>query len=224
MANTTVKHFYKTKVTENGFRNIPAVTASIVPDTGKSECDELSDSSDDIDLQSNDISSVDNSQLGVKASSDVARGRGVIVSDDNGSNTSEIVAVDDVPSVSSVSYPSAANYRWRKRTPLPVQSQFSGNDFPDPTGEELTPRQYFDQFFTPDLFDKIANETNLYSVQTSGKSVNTNAMEIEQYIGIITQMDILNYPQYRMYWDPTSRIPLIANVMGLTRFENDTSM
>ena len=32
-------------------------------------------------------------------------------------------------------------------------------------------------------------------------------------------MGTLNYPQYRMYWDPTSRIPLIANVMGLTRFE-----
>ena len=32
-------------------------------------------------------------------------------------------------------------------------------------------------------------------------------------------MGTLNYPQYRMYWDPTNRIPLIANVMGLTRFE-----
>ena len=85
---------------------------------------------------------------------------------------------------------------------MPVQSQFSGNDFPDPPG---------DKFFNPDLFDKIANETNFYSVQTSGKSVNTNAMEIEQCIGIITQMGTLNHPQYRM--------PLIANVMGLTRFE-----
>ena len=178
MATITVKHFYKTKVTGNGFRNVPAVTASIVPDTGESECDELSHSSDDIDLQSNDIeyelesviesdsdendsdyppptdqnrrrtsiddSSVDNSQLGVKASPDVARGRGVTFSDDNGSNTSEIVGDDDEPSTSSVSYPNAVYYRWRKRTPLPAQSQFSCDDFPDPPGEELTPRQYFD--------------------------------------------------------------------------------
>ena len=33
-------------------------------------------------------------------------------------------------------------------------------------------------------------------------------------------MGILKYPQYRMYWDPTTWIPLIANVMGLTHFEN----
>ena len=229
------------------------MTASIVPGTGESECAELSDSSDDIDLQSNDIEcesepvieshsdknntdyppptdqnrrrtsiddiSVDNSQLGVKASSDVARGRGVTVSDDNGCNTLEIVADDDVPSASLVSYPNAAYYCWRRHTPLPVKTQFSGDDFPDPPGAELIPWQYSDQFFNSDLSDKIANETNLYSVQTSEKSINTSAMEIVQYIRIITQMGILNYPQYRMCWDPTSRIPVIANVMGLTRFE-----
>ena len=81
-------------------------------------------------------------------------------------------------------------------------------------------QQDFDYFFDSNLFDHIAQETNLYSVQTSGKSINTNAKEIEQFVGILVEMGILKYPQYRMYWDPTTRIPLIANVMGLTRFEN----
>ena len=57
-------------------------------------------------------------------------------------------------------------------------------------------------------------------MQTSGKSINTNAKEIEQFVGILVEMGILKYPQYRMYWDPTTWIPLIANVMGLTHFEN----
>ena len=57
-------------------------------------------------------------------------------------------------------------------------------------------------------------------MQTSGKSINTNAKEIEQFVGILVEMGILKYPQYRMYWDPTTRIPLISSVMGLTRFGN----
>ena len=60
----------------------------------------------------------------------------------------------------------------------------------------------------------------MYSVQETGKSVDTNPDEIEQFIGIIVQMGILKYPQYRMYWSPKTRSPIIANVMGLTRFEN----
>ena len=39
-------------------------------------------------------------------------------------------------------------------------------------------QQDFDYFFDSNLFDHIAQETNLYSVQTSGKSINTNAKEI----------------------------------------------
>ena len=78
--------------------------------------------------------------------------------------------------------------------------------------------QYFDYFFDSNLFDHIAQETNLYSLQTSGKSINTNATEIEQFVGILVEMGILKYPQYRMYWDLTTRIPLTANVMGAYSF------
>ena len=41
-----------------------------------------------------------------------------------------------------------------------------------------------------------------------------------QFVGIFIQMGILKYPQYRMYWSPQTRTPIIADVMGLTRFEN----
>ena len=126
---------------------------------------------------------------------------------------------DDQPLARIVSVTSA-NFRWRKRDPIAVQSTYTGDDLPDPPLEQLTPRQYFDQFFDPELFDVIADETNLYSVQETGKSVGTNPDEIEQFIGIIVQMGILKYPQYRMYWPPKTRSPIIANVMGLTRFEN----
>ena len=163
----------------------------ITPDPVESEC-ELSDSGDY--EQNNDV------QYG----SD---------SDEFDSDHNEPLANISTSNIST-------NYRWRKRVPIPVQSKFSGIDFPEPPSEDLIPRQYFDYFFDSNLFDHTAQETNLYSVQTSGKSINTNAKEIEQFVGILVEMGILKYPQYRMYWDPTTRIPIIANVMGLTRFEN----
>ena len=74
--------------------------------------------------------------------------------------------------------------------------------------------------FDSSLYKKIADETNLYSVQTTGKSVNTSKEEIKQFIGILVQMGVLKYPQYRMYWSPETRWPLAANVVPRKRFEN----
>ena len=46
---------------------------------------------------------------------------------------------DDQPLVSIVSVTSA-NYGWRKRDPIAVQSTYTGDDLPDPPLEQLTPR------------------------------------------------------------------------------------
>ena len=89
----------------------------------------------------------------------------------------------------------SANYRWRKRNPVLPNSTYTGHEFPDPPAADQSARDYFDQFLEPRLFVHNAEQSNLYSVQTTGKSVNTNAREIEQYMGILIQMGILKYPQ-----------------------------
>ena len=45
------------------------------------------------------------------------------------------------------------------------------------------------QFFDDDLTKHIADQTNLYSVQSTGKSRNGN--EIEQYFGILLLMSVI---------------------------------
>ena len=90
----------------------------------------------------------------------------------------------------------------------------------EPLVEEKSHREYFDMIFDESLFEQIAEENNLYSFQTTGKSVKTNKEEIEKFTGILTQMGIMKYPQYRMYWSPETKLPLIANIMPLQRFEN----
>ena len=70
----------------------------------------------------------------------------------------------------------------------------------EPLVEEKSHREYFDMIFDKSLFEQIAEENNLYSFQTTGKSVKTNKEEIEKFTGILIQMGIMKYPQYRMYW------------------------
>ena len=70
----------------------------------------------------------------------------------------------------------------------------------EPLVEEKSHREYFDMIFDKSLFEQIAEENNLYSFQTTGKSVKTNKEEIEKFTGILIQMGIMKYPQHRMYW------------------------
>ena len=43
---------------------------------------------------------------------------------------------------------------------------------------------------------------------------------MEQFLGMLVQMGVIKYPQYRMYWSPSKCAPAIADVMPLQRFEN----
>ena len=42
---------------------------------------------------------------------------------------------------------------------------------------------------------------------------------MEQYIGILIHMGIVNMPDYRMYWSKDTFYPTIANTMSRTRFD-----
>ena len=111
------------------------------------------------------------------------------------------------------------NFRWRKREPPVVDGTFHGKSFSDPPLTEISPYMYFKQFFDDELIKHIADQTNLYSVQCTGKSINVNENEIEQYFGILILMSVIKLPQVRMYWSEETRIPGIADMMSINRFE-----
>ena len=48
-------------------------------------------------------------------------------------------------------------------------------------------------FFDESLYDIITYQSNLYSTQTSGKSIDTINLEIEQFISILLTIGILKY-------------------------------
>ena len=54
------------------------------------------------------------------------------------------------------------------------------------------------KYFTEDLIETIANETNVHSMNTTGSSINTNSFEIRKFFGINILMGNINLSRIRM--------------------------
>ena len=85
----------------------------------------------------------------------------------------------------------ARNFRWLKKEPPLVVQSFKGT-FSEPP--------------------------NLYSVQQTGNSINTNKVEIEQFFGILILMGIFNFPEMHMYWNSKWGYSPIEDIMPENRF------
>lgn len=74
-------------------------------------------------------------------------------------------------------------------------------------------------FMTDELLNLIVQQTNQYSVQLTGTSVNVTREEIEKFIGMLLLMAVYGLPQYRMYWTKATEVPRITNAMPINRFD-----
>ena len=74
-------------------------------------------------------------------------------------------------------------------------------------------------FWKDDINVLLSEQTNLYSVQRKGTSLNTTSGEIEQFIGIQMYMSIIDFPAYRTYWALETRYLPIADVMSRNRYQ-----
>ena len=83
---------------------------------------------------------------------------------------------------------------------------------------ENSPIDILSKYFSDDLFESIANETNIYTLTMTGVSIKTNAFEIRQFFGINILMGNIGYPRIRMYWQKATRNDSIANAMTVNRF------
>ena len=111
-------------------------------------------------------------------------------------------------------------YRWRKKEPIMYDTAFKGNEFnplPD-SAATMTPLQYFKEFWDDNVSQHLAHHTNLYSVQESGKAIETNQIEIETFFGIQMTMAIVKMAQYKMYWSPEFRCDRVTSAMTLKRY------
>ena len=111
--------------------------------------------------------------------------------------------------------------RWRKnKSPTPVHT-FKGENFSLPPDgvDTWTSVSYFKMFWKHDLNVLLAEQTNIYSVEKTGSSLNTTVEEIEQLIGIQIYMSIIDFPKFRKYWANETRYPIIADIMSRNRYQ-----
>nr|CAI5817626.1 unnamed protein product [Callosobruchus analis] len=63
-----------------------------------------------------------------------------------------------------------------------------------------TPYKYFQTFFSDDLLEMAVDNTNLYSVQQTGKSICFTVDEMRDFLAIQILMGIVEMPAYTDYW------------------------
>ena len=109
------------------------------------------------------------------------------------------------------------NYRWRKKPPPEFDITFKGEEFslPPEGADEMTPLNYFKIFWSDDIINLLVEQTNLYSVQQTGSSINTNKSEMAQFIRIQMLMSIVSLPAYYMYWAVDTKYSRIADICPL---------
>lgn len=114
--------------------------------------------------------------------------------------------------------PPAVNWNWVK-TPFRFSVDLPTDDFTYDHRTLRSPGDYFGDFFSDDIFALIVEQTNLYSVQKTGVSINTNVPEMKTFIGIELIMGIVRMPAYTDYWMNELRFPLISEKMSLKRYQ-----
>lgn len=112
---------------------------------------------------------------------------------------------------------------WRKQN-LVLNDEtlaFRGNtSLPTSISDLETPFAFFKYFFDDNLFEKIASESNLYSIQKDpNKPAMLSATDIRQYLGICIYMSVVHMPNVRSYWSTNLGFSQIKNTMSQKRFE-----
>ena len=170
-------------------------------------CDESDCSAtEDTDSSDDDADFTANKGTGQQFSS-------VSSSDDSSSDAEPLANLVPRPSVST-QVPVKKTYRWSKKTFTAPDVAFTGSLFSAPqSAEPEPPLKYFRDMVTNDMLDEMIVNTNLYSTQQMGKSVNTNRKEIEQFMGMFFRMGIVQMPGIRVYWEGDTSYRPVAEVM-----------
>lgn len=78
---------------------------------------------------------------------------------------------------------------------------------------------HFYKFFSPEIITFIVEQTNIYSVQQTGKSIQLCDVEFRDFLAIQIIMGIVAMPSYIDFWSCNFRYGLVADLMSLKRYQ-----
>jgi hypothetical protein len=110
------------------------------------------------------------------------------------------------------------SFHWKK-TRFAYSASIEPVLFSDPPLEEISPRRYFAMFFSDEIVSEIVNQSNMYSVEKTGRSANITKLDIEHFVAIHILMGVVRMPCYLDYWSSRLRYPPIADVMPLKKYQ-----
>ena len=110
----------------------------------------------------------------------------------------------------------ARSLRWKSRD-IKISDINCNVKFARPV-PDIPPLRYFKQFFTTEMMHQLATQTNLYSLQKSGKSISITDKEMEQFFGIHILSGVIKVPAFSRYWRDSTRFSIIADAMSQNRF------
>ena len=97
-----------------------------------------------------------------------------------------------------------------------------------PKGPALNAKSPLDMFTAhlgEDTFELLTMESNRYKQQIGrSRSKMITVQDMRIFIGICFYMSIVSLPARRMYWSPKTRVPAVADLMTLNRFEEILSL
>lgn len=102
-----------------------------------------------------------------------------------------------------------------------TDSEFHGEEFslsPEDF-DELYPYDYLVKFCSPYITNLIVGQTNLFSVQKSGRSITTNKDEMERFLGVQMLMGLVKLPNYHYYWKRETRYSTFADLISANRYK-----
>lgn len=106
-----------------------------------------------------------------------------------------------------------------------VSQQNSAKDVPVWTGalpcaaEIRDPIQYFRDFFDSDLLELIVQQSNLFYFQQKHRPLNLDRNEVEQFLGTVLYMSVIQLPRLRLYWSSECRVAQVADIMARNRWD-----
>nr|CAH7748787.1 unnamed protein product [Callosobruchus chinensis] len=89
--------------------------------------------------------------------------------------------------------------------------------------EVKTPYEYFLMFFSDDLVEMAVDNTNLYSVQETGKSISFTVDEMRDFLAIQILMEIVEIPAYTDYRSKKFGYNDIAEIRRYIHFVNNAN-
>ena len=168
------------------------------------------------------LAMIEDSDIGLSDSEDddgAIRGGSDGDSSESDCNNDTVINDDYVEEEAVMPQPPKRRTMWKKTTtfnpvvvPAPLQKDLSTEH------NQWAPLDYFSKYLDDATYQEMSDMTNPHFMQATGRNLQTSPTEMKKFIGVSIMMGCISMKRLRMYWQRTTRIPVIADCIHRDRF------